>query len=473
MLIINTTDDGLNMLANYLKASYFKAKNLKTLALVLLLGFSQSSMAKETLMRSAFLGLMPETADPGQAVIVASLHEKGTGQALGLTVGDTIQSVNDQAIKDFSDLIAQLNQINEGELITVKVNRKGKTVELTATAQGRAKEQGEGFKVIYDQLAWQNEQIRTIQYLPDSPRKDQAAVLFIQGYTCGSIDYGMMPNVSLNQLLSGFAQAGFTILKMEKPGVGDSQGQLRCEQYDFNTEHQAFRAGLTHLKQLKGVNPNNVFVFGHSLGVLHASLIAEQGLAKGVIGYGGVVKPWHDYLIDIYAKQSVKYWGVSKGQANENVEAISPFLHSWLNTDENWQQVLNSPSSKQALAADILPIDGEQIFHRHYQFFRSVNKIDFIKHWANSSAHTLMLHGSFDIQAIESGWQTQIAKLTNKKGQYTGESKTFAKTDHALMQYKNKDDLMKATRRQANGLGQYNQEITQASIAWMEKIAQL
>ncbi|NMP33123.1 PDZ domain-containing protein [Thalassotalea sp. M1531] len=428
------------------------------------------SPSTSTLTRSSFLGLIPQSAQLGDAVVIDNLHPQGTAQALELKQGDTLLSINDKPIADFPELVAILNTIDAGMDISVTVKRNEKPITLTAVAQSRPLETGKDYDVEYGEFGWQQERIRTITYHPDKRRKDNAAVLFIQGYTCGSIDYGMLPDVSLTQLLGRFADAGFTVMKMEKPGVGDSQGQLDCQTYDFNVENAAFVAGLKHLKQQANVNSSNVFVFGHSLGVLHASIIAEQGLAKGVIGYGGVAKPWIDYVHDIYSKQSTKYWGVSNEQAKKNLETISPFLNLWLGTDQSWAQIASSPAAKKVVAEDLLALGDEQILNRHFSFFRSVNQHNFQQKWANTKAHALMLHGEYDVQAISGDWIQQVKRLVNENTAFSSQTYAFERTDHGLMQYQNKEELMKATRGQARGLGRFNQNIASKSLRWMEDL---
>ena len=443
------------------------------LQLLLALIFSMSAPitdAKDLLPRSAFLGLVPESTNADQAVIVRALHPAGTATELGLKVGDKVDSINQQPIENFSSLIAVLRKVRAGQSLAVYITRGDQQLTLSAKAKDRPREQGEGYSVKYDAFSWQDNTIRTITYHPDKPRDDKAAVFFVQGYTCDSIDYGMLPDVSLTQLLASFAKAGYTVMKMEKPGVGDSEGKLDCYQIDFNTENQAFIAGLSHFKKLPNVASDNVFVFGHSLGVLHAALLAEKGVVKGAIGYGGVLKSWYEYLQDIYAEQSVKYWGTSAKQAKENLAVVKPFLRQWLTTTDTWSAITENKNNKAAFNADLLPINGEQVFHRHYTFFRNLNQVDFEQAWHNGQAHTLMLHGNYDIQAIDGDWANQIAAITNQQTAFTGKAEFFEQTDHALMQYPNKAELMKATRREPDNQGQFNADIATTSLKWMDAI---
>ena len=448
-----------------------------TKLILLFLSFTASLYSAQPLFRSTFLGLVPETYDTKNAVVIQRLHPVGTAEALGLKVGDQLISVNGIQVLDFQALIEILGSIHEGNAISVEILRAGKKVTLASTAQGRPQEKGKGFKVNYDQFEWQKNHLRTITYTPNKPRADNAAVMYIQGYTCDSIDHGMAPDLTMTQLLASYAAAGFKVFKMEKPGVGDSHGPLDCLKYDFDTENQAFQAGLKHFKSKHHLKAEQVFIFGHSLGVLHGAFFAEQGLAKGVMGYGGVIKPWHDYLKDIFAKQSVKYFGVSPTQAQQNTKLVAPFLHDWIKTNKAWQEVLNTDANKRAQQSELLPLNGDQIFNRHYSFFRSLSQYDFRAMWANSKSHVLMMHGGFDIQAIESGWQNAIANLVNANNPGKGKGVEFPNTEHALMRYADIESLLKAMREGLHRVDQpgdkYNPDIAKTSLKWMQTILNL
>ena len=456
---------------NTIKVRIMKSR---LIALFVFMGITVAAYADDILPRRSFLGLAPVSGAVGDKVEVRQITPSGTAADLGIKPGDILQTVNGRQVDDFPALLRILSSIGAGDEMSVTVTREGVAHTLEAQAKGRPQETGHGYAVQYSQFQWQDNDIRTIIFRPDTPRPDGAAVLYIQGYTCGSIDYGAVPDVTLNQVLATYARAGFVVFKMEKPGVGDSRGPLTCADYDFTTENRAFRAGLQALKATSRVNPDRIFTFGHSLGVLHSAVLAEKGQVKGVMGYGGVIKPWHDYFHDIFAVQAVKYWGTSREQAQQNLQSVEPFLHAWLKTDTPWSEILAAPYTKQVQRAELLPLSGDQIFNRHFSFFRDVNRYDFAALWEKAAVHVLMMHGEYDIQAIESGWQTQIAALVNNNHPGKATAMEFKGTDHALMHYPSAQALLAAmadgTYQPARPGERYNKEIAARSLEWMEHI---
>jgi len=436
-----------------------------------------SAQAAPQLQRSTFLGLIPQEAETGQNVKVASLHPGGTGSSLGLQAEDQVLTVNGKKIEDFAKLISTLSEVPAGSTLEIEVLRNDKVEVLQGVTKGRPKETGKGYQSRYGKFEWQGNAIRTITYQPDKPRADKAAVMFIQGYTCDSIDYGMVPDLTITQLLASYAQAGFTVFKMEKPGVGDSVGPLNCAEYDFDTENAAFIEGLQHFLTSNQISADRTFVFGHSLGVLHAAKIAERGLVKGVMGYGGVLKSWYEYLQDLYRVQSVRYWGTEDSQAKQNLTTVEPFLDAWLNGNRSWQQLTQLPEVKKALDSGLLPVQGQQVFQRDYEFFRSLNRHKFADIWSASQSHTLLLHGTFDIQAIDGEWAQQIADRVNNAGKVTAKALYFDGTEHALMRYEKLEDLRSAMSERTYNPGNpgehYNGDIATESLHWMQEILKI
>jgi regulator of sigma E protease len=79
-----------------------------------------------------FLDFLP---DYGQVPIVVRNVESGTPAAeAGLSVGDRIVAINDETVKS-AEQVTQLIRDHKGQPITLRVDRNGRMVEITATAR--------------------------------------------------------------------------------------------------------------------------------------------------------------------------------------------------------------------------------------------------------------------------------------------------------------------------------------------------
>jgi hypothetical protein len=82
-------------------------------------------------------------------------------------------------------------------------------------------------------------------------------------------------------------------MRVERPGCGDSEGgPLR--DVDFDTELDGYKQALRALKLLDFVDPDNVFLFGHSMGGIMAPLMAVEVPVRGVAVYGTASGTWFE-----------------------------------------------------------------------------------------------------------------------------------------------------------------------------------
>ncbi|MGB0495069.1 MAG: PDZ domain-containing protein [Kangiellaceae bacterium] len=423
---------------------------------------------------STMLGVRPVSSDAAEKVTVQAVAAGSSAAEIGILVQDKLIELDGKAIKDFDHLIQTLANKRVGDQVSFVVDRNGKLVTLTGKMKARTREKSDIALVDYATVYWNNQRIRTITYTPQAiltNNQKAPAIFYLQGYTCGSIDYGFIPKITTLQLIKQFVEAGFIVYRAEKLGVGDSRGNLHCNDVDFTTEVAAFTASLRKLKSHKNVNANQIYLWGHSLGVLAAPAIAKQEKVAGIIGYGGVHKSWHDYMLDIYSKQATLYFGTDEKTAQNNLKMIKPFIHDWLKSDRSWADLLKH---KEAINSGLLPISGTQIFSRHYSFFRDLNQYDFKKLWQELQIPTLMIHGSLDIQAISKNWAFDIANSVNKGGSNLGKALVIENAEHALMSYKNIQENLDA---RANGQynpgrpeGWYEAKIGETTIEWIKNL---
>lgn len=435
------------------------------------------ALAKE-LNRAPLFGLAPVSAQSGEKVVVRYTLPEGTASQLGIQENDEVVSVNGTAINDFSGLMSALQGLSTGARIHVDIKRNDKMLALRGSMLPKPYETSEFADVVYGSVSHNGDYLRSITYLPRhlEAAVTAPAIYFLQGYTCDSIDYGMLPNVTTRQMIEQFVAAGYVVFRSEKPGVGDTAAdinnpQKRCSQLNFSEENAAFLSGLKTLKSMTNVDPSQVYLWGHSLGVLHAAVLANNESVAGVIGYGGVYKNWHDYMLDIYRVQAVKHFGADQQQANENAQLVGPFLQQLLKTDTPWQDIVDSASTKLAYKQDLLAIDGDQFLNRHYSFFRDINQIDFAALWHKIPAPVFMMHGSLDIQAIGPDWTDDIVNANQNQN---SKALVVEGAEHAFMRYDNQQQYMAARNNRSYSPARpgerFDPRIADHTLAWITSL---
>ena len=425
----------------------------------------------EELTRGTLLGVLPEQPNGERSVVLQRVLDNSTASSLGLQAGDKILSINNQALSNFSELLSVVKLLKSQQSISVTFERDGETITRSGTMQPRPYEVSEHADVLYESVTYKDNQLRSITYRPAGEQGKAPAIFFIQGYTCGSIDMGMIPEATTKQLVEQFAAAGYVVFRVEKPGVGDSQSMQHCDDIDFSTETNAFTQALKALKQKPYVDSEQVYLWGHSLGVLHSAVVANREPVAGIVGYGGVLKPWYDYMLDIYELQSVKHFAASEVQAKRNKNLMEPVLNMWLNSDKDWLEITQHPATQKAIDAQLLNIDGERVIDRHYSFFRDLNRYNFSELWQSIEAPVFMMHGSLDIQAIEKNWAFDLANLSSNPKR---KAMVIEGAEHAFMRYDTKSeyDTARANRtfNPAQPGERFDHRIAEQTLAWLEQV---
>ncbi|MBL0220691.1 MAG: alpha/beta fold hydrolase [Myxococcales bacterium] len=260
-----------------------------------------------TLPRRALLGAELPADDEAFAdggVTIAGVSAKGMASRAGVRPGDVILSIAGTPIRSLSDLGLALRHAGATSTTTLTLRRGKAIIEAKAAVDPQPAEVIEGATVIYGELTFgrgiEAVRLRTITTRVAQPR---AMVLVIQGIACESIDHASSPDAPLAGLVQGWASEGIESMRFDKRGVGDSEGGP-CNSTDFVTELADARAALevAHASARESKVP--LFVFGHSVGGIMASLLAGPATyLAGVITYGAPVERWIECLVDSTRRQ--------------------------------------------------------------------------------------------------------------------------------------------------------------------------
>lgn len=235
-----------------------------------------------TLPRSPLLGV--ELHDPpfsARGMHVRAVRPGSTAAEAGVVAGDVIVGIGGLPVRAAAELRRALAAIDE-DRVALETERG----LLEGPVRRRPVEVVPGAEVVLGHLERDGVRLRTILTRPPTPGP---AVLFLQGIVPSSLDFGAAAGSPVARLVHGLAAAGLFTLRLERRGVGDSEGELP----DFDTEVADAAAALAWLAAEPGVQ--GVVLFGHSVGGMVAPRLAHPALVGRVV-LGTTARSWGETL---------------------------------------------------------------------------------------------------------------------------------------------------------------------------------
>lgn len=275
-----------------------------------------------TLPRRAFLGArLPPDAEayPGAGLRITGVVAGGMAAEAGLEPGDVIVRVAGAPVRSPAELAAALRAagaLSETELVVL---RGAGRVAARARVQRVPAEAIDGARVAHEVLEVGGDRLRAIVTHP-ADAAPAAAVLVLQGIACESIDHGAAPDAPLAGLVHGWARAGVMTLRVDRPGVGDSEG-APCTERDLESDLAVHRAALAALAGDPRRAGAPLVLFGHSVGGMAAPLLAAARAVDGVIVFGTSTATWLDCVVASTRRQ-LALRGIAADEIDRSVAAL-------------------------------------------------------------------------------------------------------------------------------------------------------
>jgi len=244
----------------------------------------------DPLPRRGYFGVGLEKSDAG--VRIFSVSPNSTAAASGIEVGDILQAVDGETPVSPEAAVAAIGRHKSGDGIRIDIRRNGEERTLSATLKPYPPEQIANSEVEYGSVALPSAaRLRTILSIPrGNPGTRYPAVLLLQGGSCGSIDTPFSMNLSIAGLSHTIGSEGFATMRVEKSGVGDSEGPS-CETIGYEEELSGYRAALKSLQSNSSIDSRRIYLLGISLGGVFAPLLAAETNVAGVSVYGTLAGP--------------------------------------------------------------------------------------------------------------------------------------------------------------------------------------
>jgi pimeloyl-ACP methyl ester carboxylesterase len=389
---------------------------------------------------------------------VTAVAPGGPGASAGLLAGDRIRSIAGRPLRADIDLERETMALREGRAVTLGVERAGKTLTIRATPAPVPREQHPGLEVAYGAVTSEaGHRLRTILTRPAGAPAAVPAVFLAGWLSCDSVE---TPEATegFARVLHGIARrSGWALMRVEKPGVGDSEGPP-CSETDFRTELAGYRAALRALKKTPGVDPERIVVLGMSNGGGFAPLVGEGERVAGYISSGGWVKTWFEHMMEI-ERRILTLGGGEPGEVSARMRAKADLYNIYLNGRISPGEVIRR-RPELAPAWDDLP--GHQ-YGRPARFYQQLQELNLAAAWAKVDVPVLVVHGEHDwIMTPEDA--RMITEIVNRKRPGLARLVLIPKMDHFYLVHETPEASF---RRSPPGV--FAEESLETILGWLKE----
>ena len=404
---------------------------------------------------------------------VATVSPEGAAAKAGVQVGDQLLRVGDVVITKTADLVEAMRRYRGGAEMTLVGSRAAKDaapgaeperLELAARLEPAPSEVVPGSKVSYGAATLPDgTRLRTILTVPEgpapaegSPEAPRPAFFFIQGIYCGSVDRPSVTEAADTRLITAMAQAGFVTLRVDKSGLGDSEGPP-CGDIDFATELAGYQAALETLRNDPRVDPTRIYVFGHSMGGVMAPLLSPSDPPAGLIVYGTLGKTWFEYTLENVRRQS-ELFGISPADVADAIQRES-FIGSVVYIQK--KTVGDAWALKPEWKEPNPMLEAERIATRHVRFFHQLQDINIARAWQDSPSPMLAIHGEYDWVAGREDHEI-IVGVANQAREGSATLVDLPGLDHGLTKHQSLQSSLAGM-----GRGAWDSALPEAILSWI------
>jgi len=346
-------------------------------------------MSRALLARRVHLGLELDSV-PGGGLSVSAVSQHSTADAAGVLVGDRLMDLAGRRVGTADELFAIVRTFELGDRISFGVERGGDRLELDAPAGCMPLESLAQGDVLLDEIETTNGRRRVIRTVPagDPPFP---VVYVLPGADWSSCEFPLDPTAPVFQLVSGLTRLGFATQRVERSGVGDSEGPP-CREVGFESELEQYRVGLEQLRHWDGCRSGSVFLLGISLGGAIAPLLADN-VMRGIALFGTTARPISRATYD----SAERFWrraGVGEPELSRRLARLAELQRLV------YREKL-TPEQAFAMAPGLRPnlettYVADRAFGRTVRFFQELDGVDLEAAWGKVLCPVLAIHADHD-----------------------------------------------------------------------------
>lgn len=377
----------------------------------------------------------------------------------GVKVDDRILAVNGVAIKTrqaWQDLTDALVADKDYELV---LRRDEKRLTVTTRFPAVERETYPGIAVEYDEIVSDyGIRQRTIITRPEAAVGPIPGIVVLQGLSCSSIEYTPGRRSNFIRSLRGLVQqSGMAVMRIEKPGLGDSEGD--CSRTDFHTELNGYQVAIEQFKARDDVDAGRIVVYGSSMGSALAPYLVEQHQLNGVIADGTFFRSWFEHMLEI-ERRIKRMQGKSQSEINTLMTQVYiPLYYGMLVEQRSYADLVRA---NPLLAEHNYHADAH-MYGRPVAYYHQVQAFNFAGAWSQVKVPVRIRYGSNDWIMSEAD-NHMIVDALKRAGNQNVELFVYPGLDHWDTVHKTPDDSFHGQP------GQWQDMISEQIVGWAQEL---
>lgn len=234
------------------------------------------------------------------------------------------------------------------------------------------------------------QRLRTLVTVPRSGTGRLPAVFVAGWLSCDSVEVASDAKDGVSRLLYQLVEeSGAVVMRMDKPGVGDSEGN--CKDTDFDTELAGYRAAFAALKSHARTDSSRIVIVGISNGGGFAPLLAQGTPVAGYVSIGGWSKTWFEHMIEL-ERRRLALSGRPAAAINAEMKLLAEFHAAYLFEKRTPAEV----AATRKHLASVWYDEPRHQYGRPAAFYHQLQALDLSAAWAAVTAPALVVWGELD-----------------------------------------------------------------------------
>lgn len=251
------------------------------------------------------------------------------------------------------------------------------------------------------------------------------AVFFIPWLSCDSVEVPPGARGGIETLLYRLAaEPGLVLFRVEKPGVGDSEGD--CAQTDFETEMAGNVAAFAAARGHPWIDPGRVVAMGQSFAGGLLPLVAPPSQVSGYLFLNSYVRTWIERILG-FERLRLEGAGLEAGTVSERMRLLVRLYVAILESGETPAEAIRRDPALALVWKD----QPEHQYGRPVRFFQQLERANVAAAWARVDCPTLAIWGEADpVMAREE--HERVVALVNRNRPGAARLVTVPGMDHGL-----------------------------------------